>query len=108
VRRGLSGAPLATTNVTSAGASCKRRDAVRLAMIEAARPPGAASGVSSGSTSSWAACAIATGWDVRAQELTTPDRSSEQVDSEFLGAEARLLCALSADCTKVRALYPAV
>jgi len=52
VRRGLSGAPLAATNVNSAGASCKRRDAVHLAKVEAARPPGAASGVSSGSTSS--------------------------------------------------------
>src|SRR5947207_11818539 len=38
----LSGAPLAATNVESAGASCKRRDAVRLGSIEAARPPGAA------------------------------------------------------------------
>ena len=52
MRRGLSGAPLAATNVNSAGASCKRRDAVHLAKVEAARPPGAASGVSSGSTSS--------------------------------------------------------
>ena len=39
----------------SAGASCKRRDAVRLAQHEPARPAGAAFGVSSGATSSWAA-----------------------------------------------------
>ena len=34
---------------------CKRRDAVRLGRIEAARPPGAGSGVLSGATVSWAA-----------------------------------------------------
>jgi len=43
-----------------------------------------------------------------AQGLTTLYRSFEQVDSEFLGAEALLLCAPSADCTKVRVLYLAV
>jgi hypothetical protein len=55
VRRGQSGAPLATTNGAPAEVSCKRRDAVRLGRIEAARPPGAGSGVLSGATVSWAA-----------------------------------------------------
>ena len=47
-----SGAPLAAMHEVLTLSACKRRDAVRLGMHEAARPPGAASGVSSGATSS--------------------------------------------------------
>ena len=50
-----SGAPLAAMHEVLTLSVCKRRDAVRLGMSEAARPPGAAFGVSSGATSSWAA-----------------------------------------------------
>jgi len=45
----LSGAPLAATNETSAGAVCKRRDALKLGGHEAARLPGLATSVSSAS-----------------------------------------------------------
>jgi hypothetical protein len=41
--------------VQPAGVACKRRDAVRLALNEPARPAGAAFGVLSGATVSWAA-----------------------------------------------------
>src|SRR4051794_13622948 len=50
-----SGAPLAATNGAPAEVSCKRRDAVRLEEVEAALPPAAVFGVSSGATSSLAA-----------------------------------------------------
>jgi len=55
-RQRTGGAPLAAT--TAAGTRwsvCKRRDAVRLALHEPARPAGAAFGVLSGATVSWAA-----------------------------------------------------
>ena len=52
VRRGVSGAPVAAMHEVLTLSVCKRRDAVRLGTSEAARPPGAASGVSSGATSS--------------------------------------------------------
>src|SRR5881394_862634 len=55
-RERTGGAPLAAT--TAAGTRwsvCKRRDAVRLALHEPARPAGAAFGVLSGATVSWAA-----------------------------------------------------
>jgi len=50
---GRSGRPLAATNEKSAGAICKRHDAVGLGTIEAARPPGAANGPPSTSHCSW-------------------------------------------------------
>ena len=51
-RRGVSGAPVAAMHEVLTLSVCKRRDAVRLGSVEAARPPGAAFGVSSGATSS--------------------------------------------------------
>ena len=51
-RRGVSGAPVAAMHKVLTLSVCKRRDAVRLGTSEAARPPGAAFGVSSGATSS--------------------------------------------------------
>src|SRR5436309_8261136 len=50
-----SGAPVAAMHEVLTLSVCKRRDAVRLARVEPARPAGAASGVSSGATSSWTA-----------------------------------------------------
>ena len=46
-----SGAPVAAMHEVLTLSVCKRRDAVRLGTFKAARPPGAASGVSSGATS---------------------------------------------------------
>src|SRR4051794_36669639 len=51
----LSGAPLAAMHEVLTLSLCKRRDAARLETSEAARPPGAAYGVLSGASSSWAA-----------------------------------------------------
>jgi hypothetical protein len=48
----LSGAALAAMHEVLTLSVCKRRDAVRLGTSEAARPPGAASGVLSGATAS--------------------------------------------------------
>jgi hypothetical protein len=81
---------------------------VQVPLNEPARPAGRSRAVSA-SAASWAARVIATavGKTIMAQESITPGRSFEQVDSEFLDAGARLQCAQSADCTKVRALYPA-
>jgi len=50
--RGGRGAPLAATKEGSAGVSCKRRDAVRLAQSEPAQPAGAESGGLSASAAS--------------------------------------------------------
>jgi len=49
------GAPLAAMHRQLTLSVCKRRDAVRLAQHEPARPAGAAFGLSSASTVSWAA-----------------------------------------------------
>ena len=49
------GAPLAAMHVGLTLSVCKRRDAVRLALHEPARPAGAAFGGLSASASSWAA-----------------------------------------------------
>ncbi len=54
-RERTSGAPLAAMHKQLTLSVCKRRDAVRLALNEPARPAGAASGVLPGATSSWAA-----------------------------------------------------
>jgi len=55
VRRGGRGAPLAALNTVLTLSVCKRRDAVRLAATQPARPAGAESGLASASTVSWAA-----------------------------------------------------
>src|SRR5204862_7729983 len=49
------GAPLAAMHKQLTLSVCKRRDAVRLGLHEPARPAGAAFGVLSGATVSWAA-----------------------------------------------------
>jgi len=49
-RERTSGAPLAAMHTVLTLSVCKRRDAVRLALIEPARPAGAAFGLSSAST----------------------------------------------------------
>ena len=49
------GAPLAAMHTVLTLSVCKRRDAVRLALIEPARPAGAAFGGLSASAASWAA-----------------------------------------------------
>src|SRR6266550_705351 len=53
--RGQAARRLPRLTVQPAGDVCKRRDAVRLALHEPARPAGAAFGVLSGATMSWAA-----------------------------------------------------
>src|SRR5438874_8660224 len=53
--RGQAARRLPRLTVQPAGDICKRRDAVRLALHEPARPAGAAFGVLSGATVSWAA-----------------------------------------------------
>ena len=54
-RERTGGAPLAAMHKQLTLSVCKRRDAVRLALHEPARPAGAAFGVLSGATLSWAA-----------------------------------------------------
>src|SRR5947207_10496772 len=54
-RERTGGAPLAAMHKQLTLSVCKRRDAVRLAQHEPARPAGAAFGVLSGATVSWAA-----------------------------------------------------